>query len=624
MRLSFRKLLGLSVSALILGFAVFHILTIRHSVQKTLADERARLKTQNRVEFEKKTLTPHLSQTVQILQNTADFKDFVKFENSYFAATGGGLVQFDGDGKITKHFTVLDGLPESDLTCLAVFAGKLVIGARTKNLLTFDGEKFVSYIWTDRQAQAVTSFLETDGKLLIGTQNGGLIEFDGVNFTELKAANKRLTAVNCLFKNGAELLVGTFDDGLYSYKNDVWTHYTNADGLPSNRVVGFAVKNKNLYAATDFGLAILEDKNFRTVAELPALSSLLAFHDQLFLTKNNGEIFTFDSSAKKFSVIEKSQSSHLITADNKLWLLTNQAVAEVGSGKIKPFSQVDSETLTDNFVSAIAFDGRQNLWVGTFRRGVDVFSAAGKKLTHLETENLREINYLQSNGETISAATSGGLVKFTNDFSAQNLTAKDGLPSNSINHFSGDFVATAKGLARRQNGQFRLISTVQNLPNNSVYTTLQVGNKLYAGTLGGLAEIENGRVIRTFKDSNSNLTTNWVTALCYANERLFIGTYGGGMFELLPSGGIRSFAAETGKFTVNVNALFSDGERLYAGTLDGVKVLDLNTQEWKKISKVLPSATVTSIAGTNANIYFGTTNGIARIEKSYFKSEVNE
>ncbi|HSK72306.1 MAG TPA: hypothetical protein VK892_11455, partial [Pyrinomonadaceae bacterium] len=132
------------------------------------------------------------------------------------------------------------------------------------------------------------------------------------------------------------------------------------------------------------------------------------------------------------------------------------------------------------------------------------------------------------------------------------------------------------------------------------------------------------RVVRTFKDSNSNLTTNWVTALVQAGERIFIGTYGGGVFELLPSGEIRSFEAETGKFVVNPNAIFTDGERLYAGTLSGVKILDLRTQEWKTVKSVLPAETVMSIAGDAENVYFGTTNGIARIGKDYFISEESE
>lgn len=614
MRLSFKKSVFIGVSALILSFAAFQIFTIYNSARKTLADERARLIDKISVTFEKKNLTPHLTNKIQILQNHSETRDFIKFRNSYFAATSGGLVQFDEGGKTERHFTVLDGLPESDLTALAVFQDKLFIGTRTKNLVIFDGEKFENYVFTNRKIQSISSFLETDGRLLIGTFGGGLMEFDGAEFTEIK----QISAINCLFKNGAKLYVGTFDNGLWIYENDIWKQFTKSEGLPSNRVVGVAVKDKTLYVATDFGLAILEENRFRTIANLPTISSLILHENQIFLTKNDGEIFTFDSSIKEFSSKENLHNLRLTSIGEQLFLLSNQGIFSINNAKIKSFSQVQNESLTDNFVSALAFDKRENLWIGTFRRGIDIFAADGKKLQHLESETIREINFLNTKDETIFAATSAGLINFKSDFSAENLTQKEGLPSNSTTHFTSDFIATAKGLAFRENGKIRVLTNVQDLPNNSVYTTLQIGQKLYAGTLGGLCEIENNRVVRVWKDSNSNLKTNWITALIIANERFFIGTYGGGIFELLPSGEIRSYVAETGKFTVNPNAFFADAERLYIGTLTGVKVLNLQTQTWQTITKVLPSETVLSIIGDEETIYFGTTNGIGKIEKTYF------
>jgi ligand-binding sensor domain-containing protein len=621
-RLGCKKPIFISVSALILAFAIFQIFSIYRSAKKMLANERARLNEQNRVAFEKKILTPHLTTHLQILQNTSETRALVYFRNSYFAATGGGLVQFDESGKTEKHFTVLDGLPESDLTALAVFQDRLLIGTRTKNLLVFDGEKFENYLWTDRKTDAVTSFLEIDGKLLIGTFNGGLIEFDGKVFTEIKADEKRISAIIYLFKNSGKLYVGTFDNGLWIFENSTWSHFTKTDGLPSNRVVGIAVKDKNLYVATDFGLAILEEKRFRTLATLPSLSSLILHENQILLTKADGEISKFDGALKEFSTNKNLQNAQLTATTEKLFLLSNQGVSEITGAKIKPFNQAEA-SLTDNFVSALTIDAGENLWVGTFRHGIDVFAADGKKLKHLESESIREINFLQSREDEISAATSAGLQTFKKDFSVESLSKKDGLPSDSVTHFSDEFVTTAKGLAFRQNDRIRLISAVNGLPNNSTYNSLKVGEKLYLGTLGGLAEIQANKVVRVWKDSNSNLKTNWVTALCRANERVFIGTYGGGIFELLPSGEIRSFEGETGKFAVNPNAIFSDEMRLYIGTLDGVKILNLQTQEWKTVKNILPAETVMSITGNAKNVYFGTTNGIAKVEKKYFEDERN-
>jgi ligand-binding sensor domain-containing protein len=69
---------------------------------------------------------------------------------------------------------------------------------------------------------------------------------------------------------------------------------------------------------------------------------------------------------------------------------------------------------------------------------------------------------------------------------------------------------------------------------------------------------------------------------------------------------------------VNPNAMWSDGKRLYVGTLDGALLFDQQSQTWTAIKAELPSLTVLSITGDERYVYFGTTNGIARIERSYW------
>ncbi len=624
MRLSFALKIVVCVlisAALVTGFEIFRA---RRLAEHTLAEERARLSENDRVAFEKTSLTPHLSQKIQIRQNTIETRDFVRFGDSYFAATGGGLAQYSDDGSLVRHFTVLDGLPESDLIALAVFDRKLFIGTRTKNLIAFDGENFVQYRWTDRKAQAVTALLSDGDRLLIGTFGGGLITFDGKNFQEIKADNQRILAVNCLFKDAEKLYVGTFDNGLWIYETAIWKHFTSADGLPSNRVVGIASDDKNLFAVTDFGLSILQENKFHTLQILPAISSLKKFDKRIYLSRDDGEIFTFDESLKEFTAEKDISEARLISVNEKLYLLGNRGVFLLDKNKFKLFLQTINDSLTSNFVSALAIDRKGNLWAGTFRHGIDVFGEEGKKLTHIETENAREINFLQAENENVSAATSQGFLDFKPDFSNVVKTKENGLPSNSVTHFSGSALATTKGLVFTENDKPQILSVVNGLPSNSVYTTLQTGKSFYAGTLGGLARIENRRVIRVWKDSNSNLTTDWVTSLVTVNERIFIGTYGGGVFELLPSGEISSFAGEIGKFVVNPNAMSSDGERLYVGTLDGAKVLDLQSQKWISVKDVLPSQTVMSIRSDAENVYFGTTGGIAQIKKSYFQNGENK
>jgi ligand-binding sensor domain-containing protein len=223
------------------------------------------------------------------------------------------------------------------------------------------------------------------------------------------------------------------------------------------------------------------------------------------------------------------------------------------------------------------------------------------------------------------AATAQGLIRFDNSFGSERLSRADGLLSDSVLGAAviqgGDreslALATGRGLSIGEAKRFRGLTVVQGLPDNGVYSVLSHREFVYAGTRGGLAQIAGGRVVRVFKDSNSKLSHNWAQALCAAGPRLFIGTYGGGVFELTAAGELVSFASETGRQIVNQNAMASDGQALYVGALDGAWVLDLRSQKWAHLKDELPSNVVLSVAVDARHVYFGSTGGIARIEKDY-------
>lgn len=615
MRLPFAKVTLFVVLASLAGSAIYRIFGIERRVSDTIASERLRLEVKDRVPFTRTELSPHDSDYVEIIQTTREVRALAEFDGSYYAATGGGLIQLSPDGETLRHYTVLDGLPESDLTALIAFDGKLYIGTRSKGLVVFDGESFCLYTFTDRQIQAITCFAGDNGRLLIGTFNGGLFDFDGKFFTEVKAEGGRIMGVNCLKSDGRRLYAGTFNLGLYIYANGTWAHYSMAGGLPSDRVVGVESLNDLTWVATDLGLAVFGNDRFQTVATIPSLSGSAVFDGRLYVTKDSGEVSVFDRSLKTVLPAAGAGQARLVTLNQNLWLVSNQGVSLFDGNRLRGFGAADA-SLTDNFASGLAIDANGDLWVGTFRHGIDVYTPESGRIKHIESESVREINYLVASDRGVEAATSAGRIGFGGDMSVTVLTA--GLPASSVNHFSKQLIATARGLVLDGGDGAHVLTTVHGLPSNSVYSTLESDTRLFAGTLGGLAEIQGGRVTRTFTSANSNLTTNWVTSLCMADGRLFIGTYGGGAFELSPSGEVRSFESETGKFTANPNAIYADDERLYIGTLTGVEVLDLRDQKWKTVRKILPSEVVMSITGDDENIYFGTSAGVARVAKRYF------
>jgi ligand-binding sensor domain-containing protein len=677
----------------ILAGALWGYVSVRRAIQG-LEQARSRVEARDAVRFERRRMEPLKRDGVRLLQSTRSTRAVARFRDSYFAATDGGLVQLSPSGEVVKRFSVLDGLPESDLTCLAAYGARLYAGTRSKGLVAFDGENFERFWWPDRDAQAVTSLLEDRGKLLVGTFAGGLLEFDGDGFKELRAGERgeRIEGVTTLARYGPRLYAGTFAKGLWVSEGGRWAHFTSADGLKSDRVVAVVECGEQTFVASDFGLAAARAEGlvlnpeaagkWRDVATVPALSAAVAVSNQILLCKDGGEFALLDSSQGRtanrrteefnwLGVAPRSQPQSgavLSMLDGYVWLLGGAGIRRAAIGQANDsragetsararessrltfaeFGEQDSrQSPASNIISALALDAGGNLWAGSFRNGLDVFSPSGVRLTHVEADDLREVNALAADTEGgMFAATSQGLVRFDSALRSTRMGAGEGLAGNSVLHVAlpnvapqGDvskteasraqakstndrqlIVATSRGLSLGAAGKMRTLTTVQGLPSNSVYTVWSAGERVFAGTLGGLAELSGGRVVRVFKDSNSALKNNWVTAVCGAGGRLFVGTYGGGVFELMPSGELRSFAQETGAAFVNANAMWGDAERLYVGTLDGALVFDLRSQKWTRLRDELPSQTVLSVAGRGGEVFFGTTGGLARFDASFFES----
>lgn len=666
-----KSLAALMISSLLL--ILVGAWRIKNQAQLQLDAERERERRQSIVPFERKTNAHLTRKGLEILQNFSDTRAITRFQDSLFAATDGGLVAFSQSGQLTRHYSAIDGLPESDLVSLAAFDSKLFLGTRTRGLVSFDGQTFESYRWTDRDAQSVNSLLEDEGRLLIGTMAGGLIEFDGQQFKEITAGREhtRLLHINYLRKSGQRLFVGTFDDGLWVEEGERWFHFTTAQGLPSNRIVGVAETRAFIFVASDYGLSVAPNTCFsnessqsssacfQTVGVMPTLSSMIETRAGVLLCEDDGETFTLaaDNSSSRVNPLAWAKPSEmtgcrLVALNDSIFMLSSRGIMRADAdalaagnrgsrSQFAPFGQSpESHHLASNLISALLIDDEGRLWAGSFRDGITILSADGSAVARFQTEAAREINSLveEPNSRTVLASTSQGLLRFDERLrQTASWSTRDGLLSNSVmqaafvpeapanetveeNHARNFRLAcaTSKGLSLGALGHLRGLTTTQGLPSNSLYTVFTQGRRVYAGTLGGLAVIEDGRVVRVLTDTNSSLTHNWVTAIALAGGRLFVGTYGGGIFELTASGELHSFAAETGRAVINPNAMWSDGERLYAGTLDGALVLDLQTQKWTHMMDELPSRTVLSVAGDTGQVCFGTTGGIARFKRSYW------
>lgn len=628
-----KKILILSVLFLVLAIALIaEFFQIKKQTQQALAKAKNSLFEQNIVKYRQEFCKP-ISQNISLLQNTNKTHTIAYYRDNYFVATSAGLIKYSANGQKLASYNNLTELSEG--VSLATWADKLFIGTRSQGLLAFDGQEFKKYSWPELKTGAISALLNDNGRLLIGTFNAGLLEFDGNKFSTVKIGKQTVKSITSLIKNQQQLYIGTFDNGLWIENATKSQHFTIAEGLASNRVVGIVQVDDKLIVATDFGLSIAnladlskDGQVFQTAITLPTLSGIASNDQQLTLVQDNGQLWQVSIEnlvTKNLKPVNKidTANAHIVKLGEQTWLASDNGLWQLNKNKLIAFGQVNINSVASNLVSALAVDHLGRLWIGYFRNGIDVFSPSGNKITHLENENLREINHISLREKKVVVATSQGLFSFDQNFRSSRLSKQNGLVNHNVtcSYQASDsenlLLATAKGLAIGKSDKFSLLTTVQGLPSNSTYSISSLDKNIYVATLTGLAKISNDKVIRTYKDANSNLKSNWITSLQIADKQLFIGTYGGGVYQLMPNGELRSFVPEIGRLAVNLNAMFSDNERLYVGTLNGLWVYQLNNQRWQQVKIHLDN--VLSITGSNDNIYVGTTNGIAKITKNFFQ-----
>lgn len=633
-----KSLIFLAIIFLVLALALKFIY-IQKQTQLALAKSQKELSKQNIIKHYKETCTP-LSKYISVLANSNQVKDLVFFQGNYFAATSAGLAKYSPTGEKLDYYNNLIGLGENDLTSLTIWKDKLYIGTRSKGLLVFDGKEFYRYSWPGLKTESVSALLDDNGRLLIGTFADGLLEFDGNKFVEIKIDGQKIKAITWLEKKQYQLYIGTFDNGLWIVEPTQHQHFTTSNGLPSNRVVGALEVDKNFIVATDFGLSLAslaslasleKEVSFQNTLILPTLSDIVRIKNDLLLVQDNGQIWKLPvkKSLHKKSLEQliniPTTNAKIIELEKQIWLASNDGLWRLNKNKLESFLQPNPNSLSASMVSALAIDSFNQLWVGYFRNGIDIFSPTGQKVTHLENEYLREINHISAQKSNVLVSTSQGLISFDNKLNLKRLSKASGLLNHNISSSytipNSDtlLLATAKGLVTSKANKLSLLTKFHGLPNNNTYSMLVKEGSIYVATLTGLAQVSNGKIIRTYKDANSSLKTNWITALQLIDKQLFIGTYGGGVYELMPTGDLHSFIPETGKLVVNLNAMFSDDKRLYIGTLNGLWVYQLNNQHWEQVKLELPSTNILSITGDQRYTYIGTINGIAKIEKMFFE-----
>ena len=582
------------------------------------------------------------------IRSPAVYSDAVVFEGRFYLAGPSGVSVYS-DGRLLARYRVGQDLPAAPVMQLASgllsdAAGPVLYAATAgEGLLVVQGGRESAGFEQVRADEAayrdLTAVLPLrTGRVLLGTEQRGLLLYDGKRLSPFhKEVNDQY--VTALAGDEASLWIGTLGEGVLHWSGGSLNTFGEAEGLPDRQVLSLAVEGETAYVGTPLGVAEFRNgRYYRTLADGFFAKALLVAGGTLRVgTLDEGivEVPLVTARGRGARPRQVAGGSPLENVERLLDVGESYAVArdglyvrDKGGGGWRAAFDREEAPLSDGNISALNFDSKGRLWVGYFDRGLDIVDLAANQTTHVENQFVFCVNRIAHDAERrlTAVATANGLVTFDDAGRQQQvLRREDGLLSNHVTDVAlgkGSMtLATPAGLTFLGKGGARSLYAFHGLVNNHVYALGVSGERVLAGTLGGLSIVESEVVRESYTTANSALGHNWITAIVPVGPQWFVGTYGAGVLKLDSSGQWHEMLDATASFEVNPNAMLASDTRVYAGTLDrGLYVYDRAPDRWTVVVEGLPSTNVTALALDDGYLYIGTDNGLVRVREERLPS----
>ena len=500
---------------------------------------------------------------------------------------------------IVDHWGVEDGLPQNTVTTIAQDGRGYLWVATRKGLARFDGAQFQIVPPAgdvDLGNIRLTSVLpEADGGLWISTYGQGVLHlvagrvtrygvsegvphdvvwdlsrdregrvwlassrgaryFDGRRWqAPTLPADLAGDGVNVVFQGrDKRLWLGTSRNGVISLDGTTVRRYSVTEGLPTTSATSVAEGlDGTIWVATPMGVAAIQNETvtaFGRAQGLPVdrvLQLLVDRRGVLWMATHGGGLVRHDGGGfRVFRRQEGLSSDYLISLhedrDGALWVGTLSG----GLNRLAPAARelLDSRSGLPSYpVTTIYQQSRTDeFWVGTFGGGlVNIRNGTVRVYTTADGLPGNAITSVAGGaGESIWVATNGaGAFRFKDGKVLERVGPEivgASLRTIEVDHADGNAVwFGGNGLVRYQQGTWRRIGEAEGLRSTEVRVIYSVRDRVWVGTYGGgLQSIErDGRIVSW--GEREGLTNRFVTSLHHdRDDTLWIGTYGGGLFRL--------------------------------------------------------------------------------------------
>lgn len=508
----------------------------------------------------------------------------------------GGLSRFDG--KIFKNFTKKDGLLDNYVNAICEDDSNYLYIATNKGINVFKNDFYLSKKqFITLNGLAATAIQNADNDLLYIGTNKGLYKLNKTKVSHITQIGNR--KINCIYKRSKnEFYVGT-DNGLFLLKDNLIKEFTLQNGLASNHINCISNYKNMIVVGTTKGLTMFNSslQNPETYKIENGLieeniKTLLNDDDKLWIGSNTGLIY-FKNKQFFYTNIYNDNNSNYIRCllkgnENNIWIGTHTGIFKYRDNS---FISFDKNSGPGNaFVYGITKDKQNTLWFCTENNGIYSYSNSDFKRYGLNDGLISNVcrSVVRVDSSKLLFGFDNGIMLYENNKFKKIITEEIKGPF--------DFSYKAKNgsiYIGNHNGVLKLIFS-----KNTIQKQLYKYNTKDGFNAFGFAEDNNGKI--------------------------WIGTYGNGMFTILNDS------------IININKEMSTTEEnffsneiiyntLFAGTLSGLAVYDINYKKLKYITEAdgLNSDLIYSLKITRDKKYLwiGTNQGINSLNlEKYFNS----
>lgn len=600
----------------------------------------------------------------ETLMSSKQIRQFIVADSILWCASNGGVVRLNTALQRFSKYTNTRGLGSNDVTAIERDRQGNIWAAHADGRISkLDYKSDTWQIISDYRGLVVND-LHAVGDSLLVVLNIGVSLYDIVK-KEVKETY-RIGNSQKLIISEREMWVAT-REGVKKASLDfpnlmapsAWTTFRIGQGLPSDAVLDVFSFGGKIYAGTEAGMAYFDGTSFTGKRYTDTrVTSFTVWEGNLIAALGYG-IYKLDESGwSRLGPVVRNITQALADPSGELWLAaSDNGLYKLAQDKASWVNLIPDGP-SSNKISGLAIDQDGFLWTSSSDGGVSCYD--GKKWRLFTKENgtlpsndYRDIKVDQKN--RIWAASWGGGVaifeKVTRDSikisfinSSDNILAGiQGAPNYVVvpQIFLDDrgMVWLVNYLANNQRvlaaiddqGSWAYFSTIDGIRSDQVISLAKdASGRIWVGTSNaGVTVVDFNNTLTNKGDDNlqqglsreDGLQSNQINSLAMDQDGvMWIGT---------PEGLNYWFGGQVSvRYNIindNINCIFVDvRNNKWFGTGGGISLLDSDGFRWTHYTtsnSLLVSDFVTAIAFNNrtGDVYFGTTNGLSRLETPFTK-----